>query len=67
MGTKTSREIKVNYMLIHIKNIAGSGEKVDKPKLLAKFAYDMMSSVRTGREIIKILINSGKIDKNVFL
>ena len=62
--TSNTRERKINYVLITIKN--SRAEKIDKERFLAIGAVEMLSSVRVMAEIVDMLERAGKIDEGIW-
>jgi len=65
MGTQTTREMKINWMIYNIAELVKKG-KIDKTQLLARFALEMSSTMRTGEEIINLLEVSKRVSPNVW-
>ena len=66
MGTRTSREMKINWILINLNNLKKSNVSIDKAEFVAKFALDMMSTRRTGYDILKTLELAGRIKEEIW-
>ena len=62
--TSNTRERKINYVLITIKNKRSA--QIDKERFLAIGAVEMLSSVRVMAEIVDMLERAGKIDEGIW-
>lgn len=61
MGTEKTRNMKISWMLNIIKEAKEKKREIDKEKLFAVFAEKYNSTIRTAKEIYKILETTGKI------
>lgn len=61
MGTQRTRESKIGWMEMNINDALARADFILIDGLLSAFAYEMKSSKRTGREIIDMLRQMGKI------
>lgn len=66
MGSEGSRQYKVGWLKSKIDNFFKSEPKgvISYKKLVSAFALDTFSTERTGKEIIKILSDTGFIKLN---
>lgn len=61
MGTQKTREFKICWMSNKVRSADIQGQSLNKDKLLNQFCLETFSTMRTGREILDILIKSGKV------
>ena len=61
MGTRATREFKINWMLNRINKGNEVGVLIEKKKIVALFCIDLASSPKTANEILRDLELAGKI------